>query len=554
MTKNLEASAPIDGAKKILPFGKYLALCICALVVPMYIIYISVGISLVNGAKNNTVEATLSGAANLAAEAVEGANGNDAEIENLLNSVKISANTSAAVIDKTGKLIASTSNFVSTGSLQSELSSRVISGSNGFETIKLNKTSYFVAFAPVSFSNGWSVAIAVPNSDFTGFDKRVLTIYIIISVAFAAYATFGIKRGAHFVSVPLKICIDRMEEMTYGDFSSEIPQIEAHFQEMQSIRDCTEKMRANTIEVIDDISYTLSEMAKGNFAVSSRIPERYVGDYSAVLTAENIIKDELTNTLSTILEISGQVSAGSEQVSNGAQVLAQGAAEQASSIEQLSDNISRVATQINQSAAEAARANLLTEESGEIMQSSTAAMAQASTAMDEISETSRNISKVIKVIEDIAFQTNILALNAAVEAARAGSAGKGFAVVADEVRNLSQKSAEAAKSTTSLLESSNTAVEKGGSLVGKASDDFAQVAEKSAQVSEIVANLSVKFQQQAAETTEISNGIQQVATVVQMNSATSEESAAASEELSSQANLLKSLVAQFRFTDGETDF
>lgn len=168
------------------------------------------------------------------------------------------------------------------------------------------------------------------------------------------------------------------------------------------------------------------------------------------------------------------------------------------------------------------------------MEGSVEAMNQVSSAMEEISETSRNISKVIKAIDDIAFQTNILALNAAVEAARAGNAGKGFAVVADEVRNLSQKSAEAARTLPRLSESSIVAVEKGGKLVGKANEDFIQVAEKSGAVNTIVGRLAVQFQQQALAANQISLGIEQVASVVQMNSATSEESAAASEELSKQ--------------------
>ena len=183
------------------------------------------------------------------------------------------------------------------------------------------------------------------------------------------------------------------------------------------------------------------------------------------------------------------------------------------------------------------------------MQGSVEAMAQAKAAMDEINETSRDISKVIKAIDDIAFQTNILGLNAAVEEARAGTAGKGFAVVADEVRNLSQKSAEAAKTTTALIASSISAVEKGDRLVAKASDDFGTVAEKAAMVRDIVSKISEQFRQQAEATNQISLGIEQVASVVQMNSATSEESAAASQELSGQAGALQGLVSKFRLHD-----
>jgi methyl-accepting chemotaxis protein len=167
-------------------------------------------------------------------------------------------------------------------------------------------------------------------------------------------------------------------------------------------------------------------------------------------------------------------------------------------------------------------------------------------AMDEISATSKDIGKVIKAIDDIAFQTNILALNAAVEAARAGSAGKGFAVVADEVRNLSQKSAEAAKNTTGLIESAISAVGKGTDVVNRTSAGFNDVAMKASQIQEIVENIATQTQNEAASIEQISIGIDQVSSVVQMNSATSEESAAASEELSSQAVSLNNLIEKFQ--------
>ena len=230
----------------------------------------------------------------------------------------------------------------------------------------------------------------------------------------------------------------------------------------------------------------------------------------------------------------------------GAQSLAQGATEQASSLEELSASIADISERVKNNADYAEKAKSLTAEAQVIMQGSVSDMELARQAMDEISSTSKNISKVIKTIDDIAFQTNILALNAAVEAARAGAAGKGFAVVADEVRNLSQKSAEAAKNTTALIESSIEAVEKGSKLVNKTSEGFAQVAVKAEASGKLVDEISAQAQEQASAISQIAIGIEQVSSVVQMNSATSEESAAASEELSSQAEVLKALVDQFK--------
>lgn len=531
-------------------YAKYLALCVSALVVPILIAYIFACLFSANNSIVQTLENTLPGTAAITAQAVaHETSGSDAVLEATLSTVSVSKNTSAYVMDSSGKIVASNGSVSAVPSAQTTILSNIGTGKNAASTFKQSGKKYTVAYAPVDGSDGWSVVIVTPHSDFSGQLGSTRLLLGGLTLFFILLGAWGIKRAIDFLATPLTICYKRLDSMADGDFESEVPEVEAHCFEAQAIRDYMEKMRINTHEIIGDIDYTLGEMANGNFAVDSRIPERYLGDYSNVLNAERRIKDNLTLVLTEILEISEQVSAGSEQVSNGAQSLAQGATEQASSVDELSATIGEIARQITESAAEAEKARALTVESGAIMEGSVEAMNQVSSAMEEISQTSRNISKVIKTIDDIAFQTNILALNAAVEAARAGSAGKGFAVVADEVRNLSQKSAEAAKNTTALIESSMVAVEKGGKLVDKASEDFTQVAEKSGAVNTIVGELAERFQQQAVGANQISLGIEQVASVVQMNSATSEESAAASEELSSQANVLKGLVSKFRLND-----
>lgn len=301
--------------------------------------------------------------------------------------------------------------------------------------------------------------------------------------------------------------------------------------------------------IIKDLDYKLSELGNGNFTVDCKSSELYIGDFAPLQTSIQKIITQLSTTLSQINQASEQVSDGSSQVSSGAQSLAQGATEQASSIQELSASIAEVSERIKENANGAERASTLTNETMDIIKNSLEEMNLAREAMDEISSTSKDINKVIKAIDDIAFQTNILALNAAVEAARAGAAGKGFAVVADEVRNLSQKSAEAAKNTTALIENSIEAVEKGAVRVNKTSENFAVVANKATEINTLIGEISSKSQEQASAMTQIEVGIEQVSSVVQVNSATSEESAAASEELSSQAAVLKGLVGQFRLAD-----
>ena len=294
----------------------------------------------------------------------------------------------------------------------------------------------------------------------------------------------------------------------------------------------------------------------GTIKMSQETSNIAEGDLTTVVTVRSE-KDILGKALSKlVLDFSGlassiissadQVNAGSKQVANSSMSLSQGATEQASSIQELSASILSVSQNIKQNAEDADKATKLSEKSSTIMQGSVKDMELAREAMDEITTTSKNIGKVIKAIDDIAFQTNILALNAAVEAARAGVAGKGFAVVADEVRNLSQKSAEAAKNTTVLIESSIEAVDKGTDLVKKTSASFAEVASQSAEVNRLIELISLQAQEQSTAVSQISIGIEQISSVVQMNSATSEEVAAASEELSSQSNYLKESASRFK--------
>ena len=308
-------------------------------------------------------------------------------------------------------------------------------------------------------------------------------------------------------------------------------------------------MSANLQSLISDISYLLGQMAEGNFRIKTEIEEKYVGEYSEILAAIRGINTTLSATLTQIDQASEQVNAGSTQVSSAAQALSQGATEQAASVEELSATIGEISRHIQLAAENAQAANTLTGEVGAGVTQSNQKMDEMVAAMGEISNKSNEIGKIIKTIDDIAFQTNILALNAAVEAARAGAAGKGFAVVADEVRNLASKSAEAAKSTTALIEETVNAVNNGTRIADETSQSLQKVVENTKQVVQNIQAIADASHEQADSIAQVTTGVDQISTVVQTNSATAEESAAASEELSGQAQMLKDLISKFSLRD-----
>ena len=294
------------------------------------------------------------------------------------------------------------------------------------------------------------------------------------------------------------------------------------------------------------ISNELAIVASGDLTTEINLlsPEDVMG-----LSLQQMV-DNLNNMFSEINASTGQVSIGSKQVADGAQSLAQGSTQQAASVQELSASIGDIAQKTKANAELAMNAaNLASTIKGNAEKGSNQ-MDEMMTAVKEINQASQNISKVIKVIDDIAFQTNILALNAAVEAARAGQHGKGFAVVAEEVRSLAAKSAEAAKETGDMIQNSMEKAELGAQIAGETAESLTEIVSGINESDQIVNEIASSSEQQASEIRQINVGIDQVAQVIQQNSATAEESAAASEEMSSQANMLESMIAQFKLKNG----
>ena len=374
-----------------------------------------------------------------------------------------------------------------------------------------------------------------------------MVIVIIICIVITVCVTITITRS---IVSPVKQLTRLSQGISDGDLD-----VSMDYESKDELGQLADNMRGtiHTLkEIIDDVDYLLESMGKGDFTKSSSCPERYVGQYKNILVATQQINRNLSNTLLQINQVSEQVSAGADQVSSGAQALSQGATEQASSIEELSATIEEISSQIKLTAENAMSAKNHSEKSSSEVENSNRQMQEMITAMNEINHKSSEISKIIKTIEDIAFQTNILALNAAVEAARAGSAGKGFAVVADEVRNLAGKSAEAAKSTTMLIEETVSAVDNGTQIANSTAAAMLGVVDATKEVSDLVVDIASASNEQANFIAQVTVGVDQISSVIQTNSATAEESAAASEELSGQATMLKEQVRQFKIHEVST--
>ncbi len=363
---------------------------------------------------------------------------------------------------------------------------------------------------------------------------------LIITILLSTYLTRSITK-------PLRQLETAADKIVNGNFD-----ISVTYESKDELGSLTKSFKNMTFileTVISDASRLLSEMADGNFDVRTNAEERYVGSLQSLLLSIRKLNKDLSITLGQINQSADQVASGSGQVSNGAQALAQGATEQAASVEELASTITNISYQVKSTADNAMEARSKSNTAGGEAEICNNQMHDMMDAMEEIARSSNEISKIIKTIEDIAFQTNILALNAAVEAARAGEAGKGFAVVAEEVRSLASKSSVASKNTAELIESSVNAVTRGTKLANSTAESLVQVVNHVRSASTKVDEIANAAEEQAGAIEQVTLGVDQISSVVQTNSATAEESAAASQELSEQASTLKSLVAKFKLRE-----
>lgn len=376
------------------------------------------------------------------------------------------------------------------------------------------------------------------SSSVTGTYKLFIAMGILLVAVVVASIFF-----ARTISKPIVSTTTRLRALSQGNLSDPVDVCYSK-DELGVLSNSLEETVVSLRQYINLITVALTNISEGNLC--HRVDGTFKGDFIKIKSTFNAILESLSDTFASINIAAEQVSSGAVQVSNNAQSLSQGSTQQASSIEELSATITDVSNQTTQNADSAKEAYMIVQSNADAIAECNKDMEKMLAAMGEISESSAEISKIIKVIDEISFQTNILALNAAVEAAREGS--KGFGVVADEVRRLASKSAEAAKQTAALIENSADAISRGSEIAQQTAGSLNKIVEDSTEIKKLVKDISDASEHQSEAIVQINTGVDQISAVVASNTSTAVGSASASEELSSQSLILKNMIARFKLS------
>lgn len=480
--------------------------------------------------------------------------GNDV-FSQIIKDVSIGEKGYGFIIDKTGTMVAhpdnskveSFTNYISLAKEDpsyrelADLMTQALNNKTGIAEATVAGSEKYIAYVPVSNTDGWILGVVADKAEMlqsyqNGIILSICVGAVILLLVFAFALYF-----AKSIGDPIKKIAGEAERIADGD-------LDIVFDDETDLAKCGDEI-LKLSKAFDRLVQNTKEQALAAEKVAS-------GDLTAKVHIRSE-KDELGKNLSALIRnlhevisnianASDEVETGARSISDSSIALSHGAAKQAGSIEELTASLEEIAEQAKLNASNASHAKEQYELTKANAEQGNMKVQNMLGAMEDISKSSTSIHKIIKVIEDIAFQTNILALNAAVEAARAGSAGKGFAVVAEEVRNLAQKSGAAASETTHLIEGTIKKVEDGAKIAKETAEAFADIVKEVDKSTEFMNQIAVASNEQATGIKQINDGIFQVSEVVQSNAAASEECAASSEELSSQAALLREMVFKFK--------
>lgn len=479
-------------------------------------------------------------------------------LNEIVETINVSSGGSAYILDANGNTIAhrnmdlvvNKSNTMADAQTDSSLKAlaklegEMVAGHQGFGTYSYEGAKKLLTYAPIDNTAGWSIAITAPTKDFISDTIVGIIITIVIVVISALIAGWLAGRLARDIAVPLQLLSARLATFAKGELTEAFPEINSQ-DEIGKMVHAAKDMADNLAVIIRDAEQRLGEMAKGNYAVESTIPEKYVGEFQSLDTSINQLNLNMNDTLHQIEEASAQVFAGSGSLAEGAQNLAEGAEEQASAVEELLAAVTDVTEGAQKTAERVDEAFEVSCQCAKEADLSRVEMENMVEVMDHINETSKKIENIINDIEEIASQTNLLSLNASIEAARAGEAGKGFAVVADQIGKLAEESAKSAVNTRELIMSSIEEIKEGAKAAENAAQTIVEVVGGMNQLSNVTREVSTFTQNQVEAMDQVESGVNQISDVIQSNSATAQEASATSEELSAQAASLDELINQF---------
>ena len=473
-----------------------------------------------------------------------------------LNSFKLGSRGFVYVINNKGKVIVEPSaknakaDIYSLGDSEkeaAEAAKAILGTDEGDENYEYNDTTYYTYHVKSDYFNS-KIVMTVDIADFAESQNVAVrngliigTLILILTVVFSVFFASRLAK-------PIISTTNRLRSLAQGNLTDPVD-VWYSKDELGVLSTSLEETVFSLRQYISLITYSLTQISEGN--LQYRLEGNFKGDFFKIKSTFNEIFDSLNDTFASINLSAEQVNSGAVQVSDYSQSVSQGATQQASAIEELSATLSDVSDQIMQNSEDSKNAYNIVSDNTEAVNNCNEDMENMLKAMNAIKTSSDEIAKIIKVIDEISFQTNILALNAAVEAAREGS--KGFGVVADEVRRLASRSAEAARQTADLIENSSAAVSKGSQIAEQTAKSLSEIVEKSNQIRALVKNISEASETQSGAIAQVNTGVDQISAVVSANTSTAVSTASASEELSSQSLILKNMIARFKLDEEKDD-